>query len=67
MILALATGAGLGLINGVLVTKIKLPSMVATLSMNFLLRGAYNGRDTGFGHASCIPQGYTFTGLLWVR
>ncbi len=49
MILALATGAGLGLINGVLVTKIKLPSMVATLSMNFLLRGLIMVGTQGLG------------------
>ncbi|HWR22358.1 MAG TPA: ABC transporter permease [Feifaniaceae bacterium] len=36
-----AMGAGLliGLINGILITKVKLSSLVVTLGMNFLLRG----------------------------
>lgn len=49
MVLALATGAVLGLINGILVTKVKLPSMVATLSMNFLLRGLIMVGTQGLG------------------
>lgn len=39
---ALAIGAFIGLINGIIVTKLKLPSLVSTLGMLFLLRGALN-------------------------
>lgn len=38
-IFALIGGVFIGLINGVLVTKVKLPSLVSTLGMMFLLRG----------------------------
>lgn len=39
---ALAIGAFIGLINGLIVTKLKLSSLVSTLGMLFLLRGALN-------------------------
>jgi simple sugar transport system permease protein len=51
---ALATGALLGLINGVLIVYVNLSSLVATLGMNFLLRGAINIRVKGFSIA--IPE-----------
>ncbi len=36
---ALALGCSVGVLNGVLVTKIRLSSLVSTLGMNFLIRG----------------------------
>ena len=51
---ALATGTFLGFINGVLVVHVKLSSLVATLGMNFLLRGAINIIVEGFSIA--IPE-----------
>jgi ribose/xylose/arabinose/galactoside ABC-type transport system permease subunit len=36
---ALLLGCGVGVVNGVLVTKVRLSSLVATLGMNFLIRG----------------------------
>jgi len=51
---ALATGTLLGYINGVLVVHVKLSSLVATLGMNFLLRGAINILVEGFSIA--IPE-----------
>lgn len=51
---ALATGTLLGYINGVLVVHVKLSSLVATLGMNFLLRGAINIRVEGFSIS--IPE-----------
>jgi ribose/xylose/arabinose/galactoside ABC-type transport system permease subunit len=51
---ALATGTLLGFINGVLVVHVKLSSLVATLGMNFLLRGAINIMVEGFSIA--IPE-----------
>jgi ribose/xylose/arabinose/galactoside ABC-type transport system permease subunit len=38
-----------GLINGLLVTRVKLSSLVATLGMNFLLRGLINIGNQGYG------------------
>ena len=38
-IAALVMGAAIGFVNGILVTKIQLSSLVATLGMNFLIRG----------------------------
>jgi ribose/xylose/arabinose/galactoside ABC-type transport system permease subunit len=38
-LLAIAGGLFIGMINGVLVTKVKLPSLVSTLGMMFLIRG----------------------------
>ncbi len=37
---ALAVGAAIGVVNGLLVTKVGIPSIVATLGMSFFLRGA---------------------------
>lgn len=54
IVAALATGTLLGLINGILVVHVKLSSLVATLGMNFLLRGAINIRVKGFSIA--IPE-----------
>jgi simple sugar transport system permease protein len=51
---ALATGTFLGFINGILVVHMKLSSLVATLGMNFLLRGAINILVEGFSIA--IPE-----------
>lgn len=39
LLLGLAAGATVGMINGLLVTKIELPSLVTTLGMSFILRG----------------------------
>jgi simple sugar transport system permease protein len=46
---ALAAGAFAGLINGLLVTRAKLSSLVSTLGMNFLLRGLINLGTQGQG------------------
>lgn len=39
LFIALAAGVSIGFFNGIMVTKIGLPSLVLTLAMNFLLRG----------------------------
>jgi ribose/xylose/arabinose/galactoside ABC-type transport system permease subunit len=39
LVAALATGAACGFLNGVLVTRVGLSSLVSTLGMNFLVRG----------------------------
>jgi simple sugar transport system permease protein len=51
LVLCLATGAILGLINGLLVTKIGIPSIVATIGTMFLWRGLVNVVTAGHGIA----------------
>jgi ribose/xylose/arabinose/galactoside ABC-type transport system permease subunit len=46
---ALVVGVIAGLVNGFLVTRVKLSSLVATLGMNFLLRGVINIGNQGYG------------------
>ena len=47
--MALATGALAGWINGLLVTRARLSSLVSTLGMNFMLRGLINIGTQGLG------------------
>jgi ribose/xylose/arabinose/galactoside ABC-type transport system permease subunit len=49
VVAALVVGVVCGLINGLLVTRVKLSSLVATLGMNFLLRGLINIGNQGYG------------------
>jgi ribose/xylose/arabinose/galactoside ABC-type transport system permease subunit len=49
MAAALLVGVISGLVNGLLVTRIKLSSLVATLGMNFLLRGLIHIGNQGYG------------------
>jgi simple sugar transport system permease protein len=49
LVLCLATGALLGLVNGLLVTKIGIPSIVATIGTMFLWRGLVNVVTAGHG------------------
>ena len=49
LVLCLLTGAILGLINGLLVTKIGIPSIVATIGTMFLWRGLVNVVTAGHG------------------
>lgn len=46
---AIAAGALVGLINGILVARLQLSSLVVTLGMNFLLRGLINIGTDGEG------------------
>lgn len=49
LFLCLATGALIGLINGLLVTKVGIPSIVATIGTMFLWRGLTNVVTQGHG------------------
>jgi simple sugar transport system permease protein len=49
LVLCLLTGAVLGLINGLLVTKLGIPSIVATIGTMFLWRGLVNVLTEGHG------------------
>ncbi len=44
---ALATGAAVGMFNGLLITKIGIPSIIVTLGMQFLIRGSTNVMASG--------------------
>jgi ribose/xylose/arabinose/galactoside ABC-type transport system permease subunit len=46
---ALMVGVLAGFVNGILVTRVKLSSLVATLGMNFLLRGLIHIGNQGYG------------------
>ena len=46
---ALLVGVISGLVNGLLVTRVRLSSLVATLGMNFLLRGLIHIGNQGYG------------------
>lgn len=77
LLAALAAGAAIGLLNGVLVTRIGLSSLVATLGMNFAVRGvvlvvaAGNSislaqlRRTGFHTAFVGAPGELPTQMIW--
>ena len=49
LVLCLGTGALLGLINGLLVTKVRIPSIVATIGTMFLWSGLVNVVTEGHG------------------
>jgi ribose/xylose/arabinose/galactoside ABC-type transport system permease subunit len=49
LLCAVLTGLLIGFVNGLLVTKLKLSSLVVTLGMNFLLRGLINIGTSGHG------------------
>ena len=54
ILVALVVGAALGFVNGILVVRIGLSALVATLGMNFFLRGFINILVEGFSIA--IPE-----------
>ncbi|MYD10179.1 MAG: ABC transporter permease [Chloroflexi bacterium] len=54
IVVALVVGAALGFVNGILVVRIGLSALVATLGMNFFLRGFINILVEGFSIA--IPE-----------
>ena len=49
VVAALVVGIISGFVNGLLVTRVKLSSLVATLGMNFLLRGLIHIGNQGYG------------------
>ena len=64
LVLALLSGLGAGVVNGVLVTMIGLPSLVATLGMYFLLRGVVNMVTQGLPTELPSLQGSLFRRLF---
>jgi ribose/xylose/arabinose/galactoside ABC-type transport system permease subunit len=61
---ALASGAFLGFLNGVLVVNIGLSALVATLGMNFLLRGLINISAQGYSIPISEIRGTTIQTIL---
>lgn len=58
-LVALTTGAGIGLVNGFLVTKIQINSFIATLGTMIILEGVmhlYSGGNSMFVHDFSIPD-----------
>lgn len=53
----LASGAMIGMINGLLIRKIGIPSIVATLGMQFLIRGCVNVLSGGLGKSLTTLMG----------
>lgn len=64
MIAGLAVGAIIGLFNGLLITKVGLPSLVLTLGMNFLLRGLILILTEGFKIPLLTLRGTFFRNLF---
>ncbi len=69
LVLCLLTGVVLGLINGLLVTKVGIPSIVATIGTMFLWRGLVNvltqGRGLPISQITANPIHNFFTGELF--
>ena len=64
LVLAVAAGASVGWVNGLIVTRIGLPSLMVTLGMNFLLQGLVNGATGGYGISLVSLKGTPISNLL---
>ena len=64
LLMALVIGGLAGILNGLLVTKIGLSSLVVTLGMNFLWRGFINIGTQGEGIPLTVLRGGTFFNLF---
>ena len=61
MIFALLVGCLAGLFNGVIISKLKLPPFVVTLSSSFIFQGLITGISEGFPYTE-IPNSFTLMG-----
>jgi ribose/xylose/arabinose/galactoside ABC-type transport system permease subunit len=61
---ALLVGVISGLVNGLLVTRVRLSSLVATLGMNFLLRGMIHIGNQGYGISVTQLRDTSFSNLF---
>jgi ribose/xylose/arabinose/galactoside ABC-type transport system permease subunit len=64
LLTSILTGAFLGFLNGILVVRIGLSAMIATLGMNFLLRGLINIRAQGYSIPITELRGTTIQTIL---
>jgi ribose transport system permease protein len=72
---ALGTGCGIGILNGLLVTRMRVNSVIATLGMTIIIAGFVQWRTDGNALLAGIPQSVTNFGadtflgipmLMWV-
>jgi len=64
LICAILAGLLIGMINGLLITKLKLSSLVVTLGMSFLLRGLIMIGTNGMGIPLVFLSGTTFRNIF---
>ena len=64
LLLALIVGGCAGLLNGIIITRIGLSSLVATLGMSFLLRGVINMLTEGMNISLVAQKGTLFYNIL---
>jgi rhamnose transport system permease protein len=60
--LSLVLGAGAGALNGLLVTRLRLPSLIVTLGSYSLFRGLAEGITAGSDTFTHFPAGFKFLG-----
>ncbi|MBW1933720.1 MAG: ABC transporter permease [Deltaproteobacteria bacterium] len=60
----LASGAGIGALNGTLIRRIGIPSIVVTLGMMFLIRGCINVLSGGLGKSFTVLIGHPLHSAL---
>jgi len=65
MLACLGTGLGAGLLNGLIVNKIRIPSLVATIGTMFFWRGMVNVCGQGFGE-TLVPVNETVLFKIFV-
>ena len=61
VVAGLAVGLSCGLLNGIIITTLKLNSFVVTLATSFVFAGLINGISKGYPYTN-IPQNITFLG-----
>ncbi len=67
-IIGLAVGGGVGLANGIIITKFSIPPLITTLGMQYVIRGIINvmthgSAVTGFPEGFKIPGGGKIAGI----
>jgi ribose/xylose/arabinose/galactoside ABC-type transport system permease subunit len=61
MVLVTILGCGIGLVNGILVTRVRLPAFIATLGMMAVLRGIANATSGGMEYGLQGTSNFFFT------
>ncbi|MDI9438501.1 MAG: ABC transporter permease [Bacillota bacterium] len=62
IVIVLAVGAGIGLLNGLLVTKVGIPSLITTLAMGIISVGFIYMFTDGLSLYGAMPAGFLFLG-----
>lgn len=60
--LTLGFGAAAGALNGLLITRLRLPALIVTLGSYSLFRGLAEGLTGGVDNFTSFPEGYLFLG-----